>query len=647
MSNVNLKSLPYSLSLYRLFWLAFFLVAILPTLLVSFLLSDRVVEQSREQVNKSLSHKVEIQAELIERELNQQFLSLQQLSKVSDVALTPSSSIFGYQAGIHLNHFIEQSPTASALYILDREHWAIEVAPLSAELVQLDTISPKVEQYLKQVEISQEIEPLIFYLEDAAMVSILTSHMNPPPKKKASNWLMVIALPLTQGTQYAKTKFKVVGSLIYIQPFEFLSPLLSRWQPKDGALALFDGNKLLVTSSTINDFEHSISLDSDITLNEGNKTLILRNTEPLDSLQAIVFEDVWRLGLLISAILMMVLFIAFYISRLVKVQLSKLTRQVKAFATGDYQFRVSGLRFSEFIQVSSVLEQLSTKVITDQSQLEQKVGERTKELELVNTELSSTLEALQETQDKLLQSEKMASLGQMMSGIAHELNTPLGICVTAVGLVEESGQNLIKIIDSGAIKKSELKTQLDTLSTAGHLISRNIRRSSDLVSLFKELSLDSEIEDKNQFELSSFLQTLSDVWLATHGNEHLKIITSGDTLYINSYIGTLRRVLAILFDNAQTHAFANSGQGKVEISCRKIKETVEIIFSDNGPGVNIEPISRIFEPFYTSGRGGGNVGLGLHLAYNLVTQRLNGDIIAQNREQGGLQITLKLASQSV
>lgn len=636
-----MKKLLPSFSLYRLVGLALFFVAIVPTVLVSFILSNQVVERSTEQVQSSLQHRVNIQADYLKIELNQQFNALQHLAKNSDVILTPSSSVFGYQAEGHLNQFIQQFSKDSALYILDREHWAIEVAPLFAELIQLDPITPQIEAFLQQVEREQKASTLIFYIKDAAAVSILTAQNKNLSSEQQSPWLMVMALPLIQKTEHSNKNFDVVGSLTFIQPFEFLSPTFERWKPEKGSLSLLEEDTVLISSNPDSSTEHMLSLEATIPF--GEKKLTLRTAKALSSLQAIVFEDIWRLSLVVISILVLIIIIVFVVIRLLRNQLLKLTAQVKAFSMGNYQFRSSGLRFSEFKQFSKVLEKLSSKVINDQNHLEQSVNERTQELKLVNTELSSTLSTLQETQDKLVQSEKMASLGQMVAGIAHEMNTPLGICVTAIGLIQESSGQLNEQISSGSIKKSNFLDQLHTLTNAADLVARNIHRSSELVAIFKELSLESEIEEPSHFELHTFLQQLTEVWSNTKGNQGLSITVSGEHMMLESYIGTLRRVLSILLENAKVHAFSNNLTAKtIELSCHKVDKHIEIIFCDNGTGINIEPIEKIFEPFYTSNRSDGSVGLGLHLAYNLVTQKLHGDILAENRPEGGLKLKLIL-----
>ena len=631
----------FSGSLYRLFWIMLLLVTLLPTLMVTFLLVDRVVAQSQEHALKGLSHRVELQSELLERELSLQLNSLLQLSRVSDVQLTPTSAIFGYQAGVHLKNYIQNSPKKSAAYILDREHWQMEVYPLSAELIQLDVITAKIEPFLEDVTLTQEVKPLIFTVKDPSIVSVLNSAESFDDVQTQSDWVFVMVVPLIQKQQHAKTKFKVVGSLVFLEAVEFLDPLLAKWQPIGGGISIFEGGHQLYSSVMPPKEEGAlVSIDSSIEL--ADKVFTLQSFEPLKTLQAIVFDDVWQISFLVAAVFVIVALIGFFVTRLVKLQLRKLTSQVQAFALGDYQFRVEDLRFSEFLQVSSVLELLSKKVITDQVQLEELVAVRTKALQQVNGELNSTLEALQDTQDKLIQSEKMASLGQLVAGIAHELNTPLGICVTAIGLVEEVSKSLDEMVSTGVIKKSTLVSQLSTLVDATSLVSRNVRRSSDLVVMFKELSLDSEVDGTSQFELLPFLQQLSNVWLGMHQNKGISSQVFGDDLLVEANMGTLRKVLSLLFDNALEHAFYSNSGGEIKLSCHRVKGGVEIDFCDNGTGVTMEPISRIFEPFYTSNRSKGSVGLGLHLAYNLVTQRLNGDIVAKNREDGGLQLTIRL-----
>ncbi|WP_028864392.1 sensor histidine kinase [Psychromonas aquimarina] len=632
-----------SSSLYRLFWLVIILVALLPTVLVTYLLLDKVAQQSREQVLASLSHRAELQSELLEQQLAVQLNSLERLSQTPDVRLTPTSAVFGYQAGVQLKKFIGRSPTASASYILDRDHWPVEVYPIAAEQVKLASITSRVEPFLQQVEQEQIIKPLVFNINDPAVVAALNE--NNLTEGIKNSWIMVMVLPLIQETQHGSTKFKVVGSLVTLEPYQFFSEIFEKWRSDNGGLQLLEQDVKLYSTGLIKENEADSNIMSwDAAIKLADKTFILRITEPSEDLKAIVFEDLWRLSLIVGSILLFVSFISLLITRLVGQQIAKLISQVKAFSQGDYQYHVSGLRFSEFLQISAVLEQLSEKVITDQIQLEQKVEERTQALSQTNKELNSTLAALTETQSRLVQSEKMASLGQLTAGIAHELNTPLGICVTAAGLVEGAGTNLSTMVNNETLTKSELTSQLETLAKAAALISSNVRRSSDLVSMFKELSLEHGPEGVTQFELKSFLQQLANVWLYSQEDAGIEIQISGDEIFVQTYIGILRKVLSVFFSNALAHAFKKQTgaefQPKVQLDCRMKNGLVELYFIDNGCGVDIEPIARIFEPFYTSNRYQGSVGLGLHLAYNLVTQRLEGEIEAENCEEGGLKLCL-------
>ena len=200
------------------------------------------------------------------------------------------------------------------------------------------------------------------------------------------------------------------------------------------------------------------------------------------------------------------------------------------------------------------------------------------------------------------------------------------------------------MLNCGSLKKSELLSQLQTLTDAGSLIARNIQRSSDLVILFKELSPEHEGEGITQFELKSFLQQLTYVWLESPQASGLTIEVTGEEALVQTHMGTLRKVLSLFFVNALDHAFNNKTEKqlppKITLQCQLKENSIELCFIDNGSGVDIDPVDRIFEPFYTSSRCDGSVGLGLHLAYNLVSQKLKGNIHAENVTLGGLKLCL-------
>lgn len=260
------------------------------------------------------------------------------------------------------------------------------------------------------------------------------------------------------------------------------------------------------------------------------------------------------------------------------------------------------------------------------SNLEDQIKERTIELQNSNQELKDSFDKLEKlvselesTQGQLILKEKMATLGQMLFGVAHELNTPLGICTTAISGIEQMiAQSRETAPDSPIIDANELEEY-------SVLISNNLSRSIQVIKAFKALNVDqSEVLDViNLFEyLESYIQNTQPELPLT-----VQIDLKGDRdIYISSYPKTLKKVLDILVYNAKVHAFENEQQGIITIDINTDSENAIIHVFDNGKGISELEKQKIFDAFFTTKRNQGGLGLGLNIAYNLVHGVLGGYI---------------------
>ena len=252
--------------------------------------------------------------------------------------------------------------------------------------------------------------------------------------------------------------------------------------------------------------------------------------------------------------------------------------------------------------------------------------------------VQKALTELQGTQNKLIESEKLASLGSLVAGIAHELNTPLGIAVTSFSLVEQE----TKKIHTGYVTNSLTKTQLGdylelTLQTI-KLSNQGLSRAIELINHFKQISSDQYVEDTREINLRAYIEevmiTLA-IGLKRSGVEF--VITGDHDLNIESIPGAIAQVITNLVNNAKLHAFEEASPNK-EVSgtpTRKLinihlanvdQHKVLITFSDNGKGMSAETVNKIYEPFFTTKRGRGGTGLGMNIVFNIVSKKLKGHI---------------------
>ncbi len=258
-------------------------------------------------------------------------------------------------------------------------------------------------------------------------------------------------------------------------------------------------------------------------------------------------------------------------------------------------------------------------------------------IERKNTQLEKTMDDLKITQRQLIESEKMASLGGMVKGIAHEVNTPAGIVLTAISNLQERTAKLKVHFNKGTITKNNFKDFLDDCEDISDLSLKNIQRVADLVHNFKLVAVDQDSNEKRIFVLSEYLDDVIKTFEPLINDcEHKIEVNIQDEIEIFGYPGVLSQVIGILISNSLTHAFGNTIKGIMTLRFSLQQDNLHFIYQDNGKGADQNTIDNIFEPFYTTQRGTGGTGLGAHILYNLVTQLLMGEIRCTQGKESGL-----------
>lgn len=276
--------------------------------------------------------------------------------------------------------------------------------------------------------------------------------------------------------------------------------------------------------------------------------------------------------------------------------------------------------------------------------LEQRVARRTTELARRNAELAQALDELQRTRDELVESEKLAALGSMVAGIAHELNTPIGNGVTVASTLGEMSQAMRRTMDTG-IKRSALQAFLDDSVAASEILQRNLERAAELITSFKQVAVDQTSSQRRSFLLHD---TVSEVLVAMSPSLKrsgcaVRLIESDEQIRMDSYPGPLGQVLLNLVNNSLLHGYADRDAGEVRISIDRLGAAeVAIEVADDGAGIASEHQARIFEPFFTTRLGKGGSGLGLSITRNIVTGTLGGRISVSSKPGDGTQVRLVL-----
>lgn len=281
------------------------------------------------------------------------------------------------------------------------------------------------------------------------------------------------------------------------------------------------------------------------------------------------------------------------------------------------------------------------------AELEARVARRTTELQSANHALSQTLDALRQTQNQLVHSEKMAALGSLVAGVAHELNTPIGNGLTVASTLEHRVQAFQDRV-AGGLRRSELHAFLQDIQLASEIMVRNLGRAAALVSSFKQVAVDQTSSQRRSFDLqavvSEILVTLNPALRKTACAVHTQI-DAGITM--DSYPGPLGQVLTNLINNAVLHGFEPEEQGKIEVLAW-ISDARHVVLEvrDSGRGIAADNIQRVFDPFFTTRLGQGGSGLGLHIVHNLVHSVLGGRIEVDTQPGQGACFRMSLPLQA-
>jgi len=274
--------------------------------------------------------------------------------------------------------------------------------------------------------------------------------------------------------------------------------------------------------------------------------------------------------------------------------------------------------------------------------LQRRARQLQEEVEQRTVELRQALDDLRATQGSLVEKEKMAALGSLVAGVAHEINTPLGVALTASSHLEHAGAEFIRKLSAQALSRRELEDFARMLGTSTQLTLKNLERACRLVESFKQIAVDRASEERGRFELKPYLEQ---VLLALRAGERAKQLTieldCPAGIVFDSYPGALLQVITQLVDNAWRHGYGGRS-GTVTLRAALLAEQVQFSVVDCGAGMSAQTATRAFEPFFTTQRGQGCVGLGLHSAYNLTTQVLGGSISIHSTEGHGCEVCLLL-----
>jgi signal transduction histidine kinase len=257
------------------------------------------------------------------------------------------------------------------------------------------------------------------------------------------------------------------------------------------------------------------------------------------------------------------------------------------------------------------------------------------QLNTAMNDLNETNIRLVTTQDQLVNAEKLAALGGLVAGISHEVNTPIGISVTASSIISDKLSTIRAMFKSGKVSRTQVEKLLTHMTETSELLSNNLERAKELIYSFKQVSVDQISEELRKINLDEYLQEICRnlYYLLKKGN-HTVQINCPDDLITYTSPGALAQIISNLVINSVEHGFKDMDKGQIDINVMLKSENIVIDYKDNGVGLTEKFRKKVFEPFFTSRRSEGNTGLGMYISHNLVYQTLQGIMTCEESKQG-------------
>lgn len=281
-------------------------------------------------------------------------------------------------------------------------------------------------------------------------------------------------------------------------------------------------------------------------------------------------------------------------------------------------------------------------------QLEVLVNERTQQLAMKNSILETALDNLQRTQESLIESEKMAALGRLVAGVAHEINTPLGVAMTGISCSLESLISLEKAIENNGLSKRQLEKSISIQKQGYKLTIDSLNRAINLITNFKKVAVDQTHQEQREINIKRYLEEIFNSYKTLFKTHNISVVISGaDEINLITYPGPLYQVLSNLINNSIKHAFDQTIDKEISINIDRVLDVVVLDYKDNGVGIDASILETIYEPFTTTNRTDGNCGLGMHIVFNIIHQIFHGSIEVHSSPENGTEFTIKFPQQHV
>lgn len=421
-------------------------------------------------------------------------------------------------------------------------------------------------------------------------------------------------------------------------------------QPTNGAQLILDASPTSPPSPWLHQFLHATGPYAEpiqLTLGQQSQhvgTLLLQENQAyIDNLLTSALQRQLTELLFLLILLAFGVYIAF--KRLVLQPLKKLNMALNAAINdraGVLANPLTGLQ-DEFEEVALSIVGLSARLAGDI----QTIRDTNASLQQAKEQTEQALRELRQAQDALLQSEKQASLAALVAGVAHEVNTPLGIIITSVTCLSSELEQLQHHMQQGSLTKSGLQKQVQQLQQAAELVQNNASKAAHLISNFKLLAKEQTDESVRWFNLSDFVSEL----LAAYQNDPqykglLWQTAVQPDIYIKAVPGLFHQLLSALCSNVRIHAYPEQEQGQIIVRLWQDAQHIQLSCMDFGVGIRHEAQKLVFDPFYTTRMGQGSNGLGLSIVHRIVRSNLQGQIELFSAPQQGASFVIHMPRQT-
>lgn len=379
---------------------------------------------------------------------------------------------------------------------------------------------------------------------------------------------------------------------------------------------------------------------------ENEQIGVLRATQSLQGVHDTMRRQIAFAGGVLAASVAISLAIALRVQSTITEPITRLAQTARRISeTGDYSLRASNDSRDELGRLTADFNVMLGQIARADAELQRSreaLAEEVEQTTSANNRLASTLAELRRMQAQLVQSEKMASLGALVAGVAHEINTPVGVGVTAASTLAARAAQIREQYETNSLRRTELARFLDVANESSGILLRNLQRAADLISSFKRVAVDQSSDERRRFELKSYIEeTLRSLAPKYSKLGHRVTVDCPEGLELDSYPGVLAQIFTNLVSNSLMHAFDSQRDGEMRIEAWRDGDDVVMRYSDNGAGIAPEHLPHIFDPFFTTKRGAGGSGLGLHIVYNLVAQKLGGTIGVESEPGCGATFLLR------